>query len=430
MMLACAPVGAVLRMTSGTVIGEPSFDRVRDHGIWGVVRPYLASARRAAARWPWKWSWPREVQDLAGKVAIAMGTCFAVAAVGPWLAGVVLVGQQRSYLGHTLERAALLAGAAAILLGAYLWAGSLNFVARPSAIRKFGPAPLVFPPSLANDRETCDRLALNIYWRSCLGLAGFFSVIYPWWFLLVLAAEQNLDAAAAVTILFFLMAVPLAVPVWLASRPIDRRLLPEKICMELCGILKAPPPAGTTPGGPGQNGPPSGHPDLEGLISDPLGYLRGRVAQIAADLDDAAARLDKRQKLGLPPHPVATLMRASAKSIRLYLGSQRSLQDTLDSDMKDLLAATLMLFAKRGDLTVYARLAQQAGAFNPEGNPAVETAQKSPGRLARLTSQAFEGIPKMSLAITSIATMAAIILAVVLALLHLLPTDQLIQYLK
>jgi hypothetical protein len=80
----------------------------RDHGTWGVVRPYLASAGRAAARWPWKWkwAWPREVRDLASKLAIVMGTCFAVAAAAPWLTGVVLVGQQRSYLGHTLERAA------------------------------------------------------------------------------------------------------------------------------------------------------------------------------------------------------------------------------------------------------------------------------------------------------------------------------------
>jgi hypothetical protein len=138
-----------------------------------------------------------------------------------------------------------------MLLGAYLWAGSLDFVARPSAIRKFGPAPLVFPPGLANDKETCDRLALNIYWRSCLGSAGFFSVIYPWWFLLVLAAEQNLGAVLAVTLLFlFLMTVPLTIPVWLASRPVEHRLLPEKICKELCGVLKPRP----RPAGPGRAG--------------------------------------------------------------------------------------------------------------------------------------------------------------------------------
>lgn len=154
------------------------------------------------------------------------------------------------------------------------------------------------------------------------------------------------------------------------------------------------------------------------------------MAQIAADLDDAAARLDKKQKRGLPPHPVATLMRAVAQSVRQYLGSQRSLQDTLDNDMKDLLATTLKLFGERGNLTVYSRLAQQAGAFNPNGNPAVETTQKPPGRLTRLAGQRFAGIPKMSLTITSIAAMAAIILAVVLALLHVVPTVQLIQYLK
>jgi hypothetical protein len=431
MMLACVPAGVVLRMMNGSVVCEPSFDRVRDHGVWGVVRPYLASAGRAAARWPWKWkwAWPREVRDLAGKLAIVMGTSFAFAAAAPWLAGAVLVGQQRSYLGTTLEHAGGLAGAAAMLLGAYVWVSGLDFVARPSVTRKLGPAPLSFPPGL-DKKEARDRLALNIYWRSCLGWARLFSVIYPWWFLLVLAASQSLDAALAVTVLFvFLMAAPLAVLVWLPSRLVERRLLPEKICAELCGILQPPAQAGTTPGGPGQGGAP-GKPGLEGLISDPLGDLRGQVAQIAADLDDAAILLDRKQKRGLPPHPVATLMRAAAQSVRQYLGSQRSLHDALDDDMKDLLATMLMLFGERGDLTVYSRLAQQASAFSADGNPAVEVTRKPPGRLARLTGQMFAGIPKMSLTIASIATMAAIILAVVLALLHRVPTISLIQYLK
>lgn len=256
-------------------------------------------------------------------------------------------------------------------------------------------------------------------------------MIYPWWFLVVLAASQSLDNVIGVIILFLVfMVVPLAVLVRLVSRPVKGRLLPEKICEELCGVFEPTPQAGTAPGGSGQGGTPSGEPDLYGLISDPLGGLRGRAAQIAADLDDAAALLDKRQKRGLPPHPVATLMRASAMSVRQYLGSQRSLRDTLDDDMKDLLAATLMLFAEHGNPAVYTRLAQLADAFNPDGSPAVETTRKPPGPLARLVGQAFAGIPKMSLTITSIAAMAAIILAVVLALLHLVPATQLIQDLK
>ena len=85
-----------------------------------MARPYLASAVRGAARWPWKWTWawPRERRVLAGNLAIVMVMSFAFAAL-PLLAGDALLEQtQRSFLGDLLGRAAWLAGAAAVLLGA------------------------------------------------------------------------------------------------------------------------------------------------------------------------------------------------------------------------------------------------------------------------------------------------------------------------
>jgi hypothetical protein len=449
MMAVWVPTGAALRLTHRIAITELPFDSMRRHGICETARSALFIAMRKAARWPWKWTWPSGKWYAALTVLMAPAVGFAIAAMPPLIV-VELFTQpvrQQAELGGFIGRGTVLAGVAGAFAGTYVWIKGLAFVARPAHARKIGLPPLVFPDGLSN--EVRDFLAFNIYWRSCLFNGCVFAAAYPWFFIAAFAVAvsgnshgsgQMQSAPAASFAITLVEAVPALLPAMLVSHAIERRLVHAKVCKALCDVLKPGPRAATAPAGSGQGGGPSRATlDTSDFALDPFGRLRDRLAEIAAGLDGAAALTDRRQKPGLAAHPAATLMRAVAKAVRQYLSNRQSLRDTIPDEMKEMLTSTLVLFAAHHDPAVYDRLdgqiqvfglAGQVQAFDSDGNPAVGPQGKPPGRVARLASRVFTGIPNVSLTVSNIATLVVIAAAVILVLRHAVTIEQFMQYLK
>jgi hypothetical protein len=166
------------------------------------------------------------------------------------------------------------------------------------------------------------------------------------------------------------------------------------------------------------------------VIVDPLGRFRSDLAQIAGHLADTARQLDARQMRGFPPHPTSTLLRAVSRSIREFLGNERSLQASIPDDLTELLGMTLALFGAHYDPSVYKRLVQRVSAFDEHGDANVDMLEKPPGRIAHFLNLTVSGIPKITLVVASIATVAAIIIALVLFILHRMNINDLLHYLR
>jgi hypothetical protein len=204
-----------------------------------------------------------------------------------------------------------------------------------------------------------------------------------------------------------------------AAQAIELRLVSAKVCEELCLLLK-----------PAEDSKQSEHKHSTGLIVDPLGSRRLDLAQIAMHLNDTARQLDARQKRGFSPHPISTLLRAVSRTIGEFLANERSLRGIIPCDLTETLATTLALLGNDKDQSVYHRVKQKVSAFDEHGNPAVDVPERQPSRIARLMSFTVSGIPKMALLVTSIATVAAITIAVALVLLHRMNTGELLNYLR
>jgi hypothetical protein len=331
-------------------------------------------------------------------------------------------------LAHLLVTTAVVDGGLGALTATYVWVRGLGYIARPSITRKGYLPELWFPLGLG--RRSREHLTLNIYWHYRISAAILFALAYPLWFLMVIlsgtpSSSSTASAASAPPPLLLDFAIPLlvvapsAIPALIAALPIQRRMVSAKLAREICELLKAT-----------QRGDPARQAGYPGLIDDPLGRRRWELAQVAGHLADAARQLDAHQPQGLPPHPIATLLRGASATVRQYLGSEHSLHGLIPDDLIEMLETSLALFAAYHDQAVYQRLAKQVAAFDQHGDPAVQPTDKLPGKLATLASRTAAGIPKMTAVIISIAAVVAIITAVVLALLHRMNSNDLLHYLR
>ena len=333
-------------------------------------------------------------------------------------------------LGGLLAKTAFLDGAVGAITGTVIWLRGLSYVARPSIPRRTGRLQrLSFPAGLTQAAR--DHLSLNIYWYSRIPSAIIFAAIYPWWFLFVVLASVHSNSSTTnsgssqitpplLALFFFLLALSITmIPASLVARPIELRMISARVCEELCLLLSS-----------AESGPPSIEMPFSSLIVDPLGRFRSDLAQIAGHLADTARQLDARQMRGFPPHPISTLLRAVSRSIREFLGNERSLQTSIPDDLTELLGMTLALFGAHHDQSVYDRLAQRVSAFDEHGDADVNVLEKPPGWIAHFLSRTASGIPKMALAVASIATVAAIIIALVLFILHRMNVNDLLHYLR
>ena len=285
-----------------------------------------------------------------------------------------------------------------------------------------------FPATLS--RSARDHVSLNVYWCNRINTAALFAVIYPWLFLAVLpsgtsGSSSNVGSHSSQTVppllalgIIILALAPGVIAVLTFVRPIENRMASARACQEISQLLQP------------EETEEAGETLYPGLIADPLGRRRWELAEIVQHLADAARRLDAQQPRGLPPHPVSTLLRAVSKSIRRFLGNQRSLRGPMPGDLTEMLETTLAVLGISQDQDVYDRLAKQADAFDEHGEPTVELTGKPPGRLATFASRIADSVPKIALVITSIAAVAVIITALILDALHRMNVTQLLSYLK
>lgn len=431
MMLACAGVGVALRTAHQTVMSTCWFGLVRRHGLWGAVRVFVRIVRRRGLLW----AWPRTRRDWE-PIAITIFVPvfgFMVAAFLPGMAPYLVVPNSAisRKLAHVLTTTSIVDGVVGALTATYVWVRGLSYIARPSISRKGYLPELWFPPGFS--RRSREHLTLNIYWHYRIGAAILFAMAYPLWFLGVLlsgtpSSSSTASATSAppplllillgVAILLLLVA-PGAIPALMAAIPIQRRLVSAKLAREICELLKVT-----------ERGDPAREAGYPGLIDDPLGRRRWELAQIAGHLADTAWQLDAHQPRGLPPHPLATLLRGASATVRQFLGSEHSLKGLIPDDLIEMLKTSLALFAAHHDQAVYQHLAKQVAAFDQRGDPTVQPTDKLPGKLATLASRTAAGIPKMAAVITTIAIAVAIIAAVILALLHRMNSNDLLHYLR
>jgi hypothetical protein len=429
MMLACALTGLVLRASHQLVIPTRWFTLVRRYGLWGALRRSLAAVARKGVRGLWP-RCSRSLEPIAGALAVPISG-FIAAAFLPGMVPILLLPSSfnSGELGRLLAKTALVAGAVGAVTATYLWLLGLGYVARPSIQRRMRLTRLSFPAGLS--QTTRDRIALNIYWYSRISSATIFAAIYPWWFFIITLASTSSNSQSTssgfshtfpilLSALILLAAFSITmIPAMAVARPIELRMVSAKVCEELCLLLQ-----------PAEGADPEDKERFPGLIADPLRSRRRGLAQVAGHLADTARQLDARQKRGLPPHPISTLLRAVSHAIRKFLGNERSLQGIIPDDLTEMLGTTLALLGADDEQSVYHRLAHQISAFDEHGNPAVEVIERPPGRVAHLMSFTVTGIPKLALVITSIAGVAAISIAVALVFLHRMNVSELLHYLR
>ena len=81
-------------------------------------------------------------------------------------------------------------------------------------------------------------------------------------------------------------------------------------------------------------------------------------------------------------------------------------------------------------LTVYHQLDERVTAFDQQGDPAVELISKPPSRLAVLADRTTASIQRINAVTVSIATIAALLLAVILAALGRINLSALVEHLR
>lgn len=187
-------------------------------------------------------------------------------------------------LGKALSQTAFTAGVIGALITTYLWLRGLGYAAKSDL-----PFPVEFGQAARNN------LALNVYWHSRIKVAIFFAALYPWFFLGVILSDSTSKATTQTTsssyqsppfllgifILILIYSITL-LPALATNRIMRSRLLPAKLCEELCIILNH---ADTDIVLSDETPSPI-------LIADPLGDRRPHVAQIAGDLADMARLID------------------------------------------------------------------------------------------------------------------------------------------
>jgi len=428
LMLAATGAGIVLRWSHQEIVATRSFILVRRYGLW---RGFL------------KWTWLILTRRLhrAGKskprawcIAMAFLVLFLGFGAASSLPAVVnfLIPKADSsgILDRALGQTYVVDGILGALITTYVWLRGLSYVARTrislsKSTREFLPAEF--------GRESRDHLAINMYWHSHVKTAVMFAAVYPWSYLLIVFGDLNIRLSPSgpvpptsstseiflSTLIFAAALLPSIIPAMAISRIVERRMVSVQVSAEILSLLEIM-----------AKGEADSQDDFRGLIIDPLGSQRSDLAHVSDYLSNAAKEFDARQVHGFSPHPIATLLRAVSNSIHQFLRNARSLTAAIPTDLADTLAITLALLSARHDLTVYERLARMVSAFDEDGGPAVDLIEKPPGRFRIFASRALTGIRGMAVVLTSIATMAAIVLALLLFLRHKMNVNELLPYLR
>lgn len=432
MMLTCAANGFLLRLSHQMVISTSWFSLVRKHGLWVAIwQTVKAAAQGGIGQLGLRIYRKREIAAL---VILVPGAGFVSGIVFPGLIPYLFLpprfGQTR--FASILNETAFLCGFLGALCATYVWLQGLSYVAKHSITKRSRLPRLWFPAKFTDEMR--DHISLNVYWHSRIWAAVFFSATYPWWLIIVMlynypgdssgtaTASSQTDAPILSLLLMILLLSPTMIPALITARFIENRMISARLCMEISEMLRPEDVENKAENAVSES-------KYYGLFPDPLGHRRWELAQLSRHLVESARRLEAQQTRGFRMHPAATLMRASSRSISQFLGNERSLQESVPEDLTEILEATLALFAGHRDPTVYQGLAKQVNAFDENGNPVIEQTAKPANKLAVLATHIADAVPKTVLVITSITTVTAITIALILALTHQMDPTQLLPYL-
>lgn len=419
-MLLAAFAGILLYALQYDIVSKRGFVRIRRYGLWHGSRALVQAG------------WAKRFTLFKGSSLEGWMSTFGVllVPVSGFLAGMILPSAvetllpkdyRGAYLGHVLNQTALIGGIGGMLVAVYYWLNSLRYAANP---------PLELPTGLRKAGR--NRLVAHIYWVSHIRVAAFFAGMYPVLFFGValgnLSGSSSTSSSARPDLYkeFLVLSVLVAfavlsiAPALTVAGLIERRLITARVCHELCTALTdSKDKAQARRGG-----------KYPSLMTDPhVEIRRNSLAVIAEHLEEAAWGLDARQIRGYSPHPISTLLRAVSRSIRQYLKSERSLRKDIPNDLRDTLAMTIILLSVEPGPENVQQLAKRCSAFDSHGSPAVELKEKPPSRVAIFVGRTLATIPRIALALTSLAGVTALVIAVILTLLHRMNVSELLRYL-
>jgi len=394
---ALMPLWSLVRRGHEAAVRSPLFAFVRRYGLSGVAG-YLA--RMAAER------------DF--RVVRKYGKGHRRDAVS---AGLVLIVVAFFVVGYWGAAVALLAVLAAV--AAWLWLCGVGYVAAVGT-EGWWRLPRLGLPGLS--RRGRDGLAVRIFWYSTLGARLAIGAVMTFVFQVLATVtaprgpERLADFVGLIALAFFspavLRVIRLATEQW---RPFDR------LVTEACLLLDPEAAAAEPVAGGRRHDKP---------VEDPLGRQRRDLAVLAGHLANAARILDARQLRGTTPHPLSTLLRAASQYTRRFLTSEQSLDGSIPDDLSQVLQSVALMLAMPKQAAGRQPLLRHAQAFDPDGNPSIELEARPPGRLAAAGSRVAQAIAAVVAPVTNLATLAAIIGALALLVLHRLDITDVLHFLR
>lgn len=288
--------------------------------------------------------------------------------------------------------------------GIWLLQHGLRYAASADSEFTYGYPRLRFP---ALARSARDRLAVRVYWYGTLNLRLLATQCAVWLLLILSAAAsanpyRNEDLVALFTSTIF---SPIAFGA--TQYLMERKRIFDRILTEACYLLD---PKATPLRNAGRK--------YRGPIDDPLELQRPDIGDLIGVLSDAARILDARQVRGIAPHPVSTLLRAASQYLRDFLSNERSLGALVPDDLLDVLRSVVMVLVMPGEAASRQALLQHVKAFDGAGHPMVNLEGRPPSRLVVAANRTARAIAAIQPPIVNLATVVAIITALVLFILH------------
>jgi hypothetical protein len=273
-------------------------------------------------------------------------------------------------------------------------------------------------------------MALNIFWRDQIRIAMICSSIYSaevLFMALITAAQVGGDSTtsqqASPGLLSFLASIAVFAPPVLggilAGHRVKRRMVAVEVYREIVEILSL----ATRPGDNEDE-------EVFDLVADPFMAYRKRLSRIIDLMMMAAVELDARQRLGFTPHPISTIIRASAEELRKFLKSKLALSLEMPVGVVETLTNVATLLHSSRDPKLCQDIASQVSAFDEVGHPVVEVAGRPPGRIRGFLARTATSIKGIAAVMASGATIFAVVVAIILSLLGRIDIDTLLGHLR
>lgn len=315
-------------------------------------------------------------------------------------------------------------------IGTFVWLRGLSHLAKLDVPKRADVPRRWFPP--VDDRKSRVHMALNIYWHGQIPTAMICSSIYSVEVIFIAATQASGDKStsqatstspetpallAALAITALVLAPPM-LGAFFAGHRVKRRMVAVEVYLEIVEILSL----ATLP-----DNDDGGSPEL---IADPSISYRDRLCKVVDLMIMAAAELDARQRQGFTPHPISTILRASAEELRIFLRSKLALSSEMPTHIVDTLTNVAVLLGSSRDPDLCQNIASQLFAFDESGHPAIEVTIRPPGRIHSFFVRTGTSIKGIAAVMASGATIFTVVVAMILSLLGRIDINTLLGHLR